>query len=53
MYARPIPIFKIGENVPDVTLPIFFFSGLKISYPFLGIDFSSNLNPTSFLLEPF
>ena len=22
IYAKPIPIFKIGENVPDVTLPI-------------------------------
>ena len=49
----PIPFFKIGDIVPEVTIPISLLSLSKILYPFLGIPLSINSNPIKFLLVPF
>ena len=48
----PIPFFKIGDIVPEVTIPISLLSLSKILYPFLGIPLSINSNPIKYFSSP-
>ena len=52
MYPRPIPDEIVGENVPEVILPLLCFEPLiNILCPFLGIPLSVSFIPTNWFFK--